>query len=601
MDVWGVFTAVVSFFILVGVSSDDFSLSSLGAISVFLAMVTAILSSLLYYAVYKRMSRSKKLYSYGADSRLNSAVNALLPSAVTVGAAAVIMYRVTLTGSSTVHDLLVDVFVGFFNTHESLFGQGFLFVLLSSVLWCFGIHGSDCLESVASRLFVPLLDVNVQAVAAGQAPTEILCKPFFDCFILMGGCGSSICLLLAILFFSKDRGMRDIARTAAFPMLFNINELMVFGLPIVFNPLLFVPFITVPVLQYLVTYVAMSTGLVPLITAGVEWTTPVLIGGYAVTGSIAGALLQVVNIVIGVAIYMPFVRMMGRVQVDRETANREAFIAWYKENESRLQAIHLTGVRGIYGEISRKMMLELHSAVKNKHYALFYQPQYNYEGECFGVEALLRWPDDEWLAVYPPILIQLAKEDGILRELEENILQMAFRDREKVYAKFGRGIKISVNVTGTSITGETYWQFLKQKYREDPFTEGKLCIEITEQDAVTFDSTVLAHFRECKEMGIQFAIDDFSAGQTSVHYLKEGIFDMIKLDGALVLGLNTNPRCREIISSLVILANSLGIVSLAEYVETDTLRAALHEVGCDHYQGYLFSPAIPLKEQEEVR
>ena len=99
-------------------------------------------------------------------------------------------------------------------------------------------------------------------------------------------------------------------------------------------------------------------------------------------------------------------------------------------------------------------------------------------------------------------------------------------------------------------------------------------------------------------MGIQFAIDDFSAGQTSVDYLKDGIFDIIKLDGKLVLGLNNNPRCREIISSLVILANSLNIVSLAEYVETNALRTALHEVGCDHYQGYLFSPAVPLKEVE---
>ena len=129
--------------------------------------------------------------------------------------------------------MLANLFNAVFSVGKVDFFKGFLFVLLSSVLWFFGIHGSDTLEGVMQTYFTPGLAANQASVAAGQLPTAVLTKEFFDCFVLIGGCGSTICLLIAILLFSKITARRGLGLAATFPMIFNINELMVFGLPII--------------------------------------------------------------------------------------------------------------------------------------------------------------------------------------------------------------------------------------------------------------------------------------------------------------------------------------------------------------------------------
>lgn len=121
---------------------------------------------------------------------------------------------------------------------------------------------------------------------------------------------------------------------------------------------------------------------------------------------------------------------------------------------------------------------------------------------------------------------------------------------------------------------------------------------MTEQAALSFHEETLRSLNSLKRMGLQLAIDDFSMGQTSLHYLKNNLFDLIKLDGSLVRGLSSQQNCREIISSITQLASALNLTVLAEYVETEEQRSALHEIGCDCYQGYLYSPAVPLPKKE---
>ena len=98
-------------------------------------------------------------------------------------------------------------------------------------------------------------------------------------------------------------------------------------------------------------------------------------------------------------------------------------------------------------------------------------------------------------------------------------------------------------------------------------------------------------------MGLMLAIDDFSMGQTSVHYLRDGLFDIIKLDGSLVGSLFTHKNSHDIVSSIIKLAKSLDMTVIAEFVDTEEKRDALHEMGCDYYQGYLYSPAVFLKNK----
>ena len=96
---------------------------------------------------------------------------------------------------------------------------------------------------------------------------------------------------------------------ALVPLLFNINELMMFGVPVVLNPLYLLPFLCTPLVLTVISYLSVLTGLVPVATHTVEWTTPIFLSGYAATGSVAGSLLQLVNLAVGVGIYLPFVRL----------------------------------------------------------------------------------------------------------------------------------------------------------------------------------------------------------------------------------------------------------------------------------------------------
>ena len=131
--------------------------------------------------------------------------------------------------------------------------------------------------------------------------------------------------------------------------------------------------------------------------------------------------------------------------------------------------------------------------------------------------------------------------------------------------------------------------------RARPFKGKNICLEVTEQTALDLGEETREQLNELRQMGLLLAIDDFSMGQTSLHYLKDNLFDVIKIDGSLVRGLLTSQNCREIISSITGLAESLSLPVVAEFVETTEQREILHEIGCDCYQGYLYSPAVPLE------
>jgi len=595
-----VFAALISFFILSGVYLEGFSTDNMGPKSMFLAIITGLGASALYVFFFRLFSKRKRvLFSVGADREFNRML-ATLPSIVVVSGIFALfnLLVMTITDEDSFRSLLAAAFNAFFSIIPNGFFKGLIFVFMSSVLWFFGIHGSDTLETVMQANFVDGLAANQAAVLAGSEPTVILTKQFFDCFVLMGGCGSTICLLIAILLFSKNRARRGLGFTATFPMIFNINELMVFGLPIVFNPIMLIPFLAVPLVCYSVAYAAMSMGIVPLITNGIEWTTPIILGGFKATGSIAGALLQVFNVILGVLIYLPFVKMLDRHAEDSLKRDYESFVEFFKANESNLGSVKLTTLTNAYGDFAKSLCADVKHDYKDK-IILAYQPQYNYEGKCIGVEALLRYKHHLHGIIYPPIVVRLAEEGEFLPMLEEGVMNRVLEDREKVKARFGEDVRISLNITGTTITTPRFLQFCKNLHESGKVTDSSMCIEVTEQAAISFDESSIAGLKSLRENGFSLAIDDFSMGQTSINYLKNDLFDELKLDGSLVRGLATHENCREIISSITHLAGSLNLTVLAEYVETEEQREELHEIGCDCYQGYLYSPAVFLEEEKK--
>ena len=595
-------TSAVCFALLSGAFSATPSLSVFGVKGMFTALICAVCGSAAYAWIYRAARRRVKVFADGADELFNTAMAILMPASIVITAAAVIDYAVIhLFSVSSFHEFFIMCSMALFSGARRTFFSGLLYVLLASFLWFFGIHGSNVLEEVSLSLFAPAIELNRAIMRSGGVPNEILTKTFFDTFVLMGGCGASLALLIAIIVFSKRSSCRNLARYAAFPMLFNINEIMVFGFPIVLNPTIFVPFLLTPLACYVTAYAAMAFGLVPVTSSEVAWTTPVFIGGWTSTGSIRGALLQAVNLCIGVAIYRPFVLMYDRAKLRNSGVWLKELVKVLQEHEENHTPIKLTELSDDRGTVAKMLAEDLETAVDSGKISIYYQPQFDNKNACVGAEALLRWKHPHYGMIYPPLVIKLADEKGILIKLEESIVEHAARDIPQIHRRIGANIPVSVNVSGGIIQTPEFEAFMKRLMDEGRVKPGEMHVEVTEQMALATDADSKERLLRIRDMGYPMEIDDFSMGHTSIKYLQSSEFSTIKLDGSIVRDMLVNPRSMEIIASIVSLSHSLGFHVIAEYVDNEAIRAELEKTGCTQYQGYLFSPAVPLEELGENR
>ncbi len=182
-----------------------------------------------------------------------------------------------------------------------------------SFFWWFGVHG----QAIVNGIVTSLLLANTAANAAGEG-AHIVTQQFLDSFLILSGSGITFGLVFAMLFASKSKQYKALGKVAAFPALFNINEPVTFGFPIVLNPLMFLPFILVPVLAALIVYGAISFGFVaPFSGAVLPWSTPFLISGLMVAGW-QGLVLQIIILTISVVVYYPFFKKQDALAVQQE-------------------------------------------------------------------------------------------------------------------------------------------------------------------------------------------------------------------------------------------------------------------------------------------
>ncbi|MDT8901719.1 PTS sugar transporter subunit IIC [Anaeroselena agilis] len=196
-------------------------------------------------------------------------------------------------------------------------------IILISLLWATGIHGDSVVGTVARPMWLVLLDQNIAAAAAGQPPPNIGPEPFFQWFVFIGGSGATIGLVCLMLF-SKSAYLRGVGKASFLPGVCNINEPIIFGAPIMLNPLLFVPFLAGPVLMGVITWLAMNFGLVAKPFILVPWTLPAPIGAYLTTGGDWRAIVLVaVNATVATAIYYPFFKAYER-KLLKESAQEDS-------------------------------------------------------------------------------------------------------------------------------------------------------------------------------------------------------------------------------------------------------------------------------------
>lgn len=374
-----------------------------------------------------------------------------------------------------------------------------------------------------------------------------------------------------------------------------MNEIMLFGIPLILNPYLFIPFLFVPVMALIVSYFAISTGLVPLITSQVSWTTPIFLSGYIGTGSIRGSILQLIVLIIGIFMYKPFLKMYEESSVDETVLLYNKLVDLMKKSEDDVKHINLTLRTDEIGIFARGFQNEIKEAIAKNKFEIHYQPQFDADGICVGAEALFRWKHPDLGIIYPPLIFQLAEESGINVSLESTILADTINDARDIRRETGFNKKISVNVSGSVIQTEKYVKALEEHVRNKDFKEGEICLEITEQKALLSKESAYVSLDDIRNMGYLMAIDDFSMGHTSLKYLMVHHFDIVKMDGSLIKGLvsESKERVSELVKSIVDMSNQMGFDVVAEYVETSEQQEILQSLGCNIYQGWLYSKAIP--------
>ena len=290
----------------------------MGSKGLFVAMVLGIISSLIFKWFIQHDIQIK--LPEAVPPAVSRSFSALIPGAVIITLWLVIFAIIDRVGLVNIHDLLGKILGGPLGLlGNNIFGTLFA-ILLNSLFWFVGIHGGNVVNSILNPIWLMNSDANrliFQADKMADLP-NIITMQFIDNYVFMGGGVATIGLVIVIAIIARKKKASKISKTMApltlTPGLFNINEPTMFGLPIVMNISLLIPFILAPMANAIISYAAMATGLVAKTTGiAVSWTMPPIISGFFTTGGhISGSILQLVCIVVDVLIYWFFYKAVEK-------------------------------------------------------------------------------------------------------------------------------------------------------------------------------------------------------------------------------------------------------------------------------------------------
>ena len=241
---------------------------------------------------------------------------------------------------------------------------------------------------------------------------------------------------------------------------------------------------------------------------------------------------------------------------------------------------------------------DLHDALKNGEMEVFYQPQVDtFTREICGYEALLRWTHPKRGAVPPSEFIPVAEKTGMIHELGDWVLKVACCEA----VLWNRPLKVAVNLSPVQFITKDLIQRVKAILQESGLDPQRLELEITESVLLDRNEQTLRILRQLKAIGIQIAMDDFGTGYSSLGSLSSFPFDKIKIDRSFIRDVTTRADALAIVELVTGIGQSLGMITIAEGIETEEELECLKRVGCDQLQGYLFGRPVPASELAHLR
>ncbi|MED3998089.1 PTS sugar transporter subunit IIC [Peribacillus frigoritolerans] len=309
--------SLAAFLFTIGVKMMDdvgfvLPMTNLGGHGLFVGMLVSI-----FAVEILRFCKTKNITIKMPDSVPTSVARsfeALIPVSIVL----LVMTLITVVFAVDLHSLVDKAVAPLISAGDALPGV-LIPVFLITFFWSFGIHGVSVVGAVARPVWEVYLGNNSAAVAAGKAIPHIAPETFFQWFIWIGGSGATLGLVIAMLLTAKSSYSKAMGKATIVPSIFNINEPVIFGMPIVLNPVLIIPFIITPLIGATLAYIATSIGLVNPTYVMVPWTLPAPIGAYLSTGGDWRAIVLVmVNLTISVLIYLPFFKMYDKKLLAQE-------------------------------------------------------------------------------------------------------------------------------------------------------------------------------------------------------------------------------------------------------------------------------------------
>ena len=279
-------------------------------------LFVAILVGLLVGEFMAILSKSKKLEIKMPDQvppAVARSFKVLLPIIIITLSFSIVNFLIKQVSPGGLHEWVYTVIQAPLTQLGQNVGSVIVLALLCQVLWAMGIHGPNTIAAVRDTMFAEAGNANMLYVAehgtAWGAPFPVTYSGLFDGFGAYGGSGATLGLIIAILLFSKAKEHKSIAKLSLAPGIFNINEMVIFGLPIVLNPIYIIPFVLAPIVNILIGYGATCVfKIMPPIAYGVPWTTPgPLVPFLGTGGNLMGLVMGIVCLAVSVLVYAPFV------------------------------------------------------------------------------------------------------------------------------------------------------------------------------------------------------------------------------------------------------------------------------------------------------
>jgi len=237
---------------------------------------------------------------------------------------------------------------------------------------------------------------------------------------------------------------------------------------------------------------------------------------------------------------------------------------------------------------------ELRHALAARQLVLYHQPVIGHDGRMLGTEALVRWQHPRRGLVAPGEFIPQAEKSELIVDIGKYVLECACRQLKAWSGDPATaGWTLAVNISARQAHQDDFVAHVKQIIAHTGANPARLKLELTESMLLRNVDDMIVKMQALKEYGVSFALDDFGTGYSSLSYLERLPISQLKIDRAFVSDMLVTPNAAAIVRTIITLAHNLGLEVTAEGVETPQQKAALLDDGCNHLQGFLFSPPVP--------